>query len=301
MELQVLGTGSANPQKNRNPSAFLLSVENDLILIDCGEGTQFRLLEHKIKTSRIRVICISHLHGDHFFGLVGLLSSFSLNHRTEPITLIGPKDLLDVLELQFKVSGTVLTYDLHFLPTSTELNNKIHTIHNVEIFTHPLIHRVATTGFKFVHKADQYKILKEKLPENFPIPYLKMLKEGKDVLDELTGKWFRVNDFTITAKNQKIFTYLSDTAYYPALVSFAHGSDLLYHEATFTEEYLERAKATFHSTAIQAAQIAKSAQVKSLLLGHFSSRFKDEETHLSEAKGVFEGTTIAQEGTVYTL
>ncbi len=297
----MFGVGSATPQRNRNPSAFLLSVDNEYVLIDCGEGTQFRFLEHKVKTSRIKTICISHLHGDHYFGLVGLLSTFSLHHRTEPLTLIGPEALLEIIHLQLFHSGSTLSFKLEFIATQNVHVSKIFENAALEIYTFPLIHRIPTTGFKLIQKASKRKIIKDILPVNFPIPYIKMLKEGKDVKDELTGEIFLNSTYTKEGNKAKVFSYCSDTAFNKDILPVIFESDLLYHEATFTDVDSKRAENTFHSTARQAALIAKEANVSKLLLGHFSSRYGNELTHLSEALEVFSNTLIAEQYILYTV
>lgn len=296
LELTVFGTGSANPQIDRNPSAYLFSIENEYILFDCGEGTQYRFLEYKVKHTRLRYILISHLHGDHFFGLIGLLSTFNLNQRSEPITVIGPKGLQEIIELQLKYSLTKLHFELMFIETNPTISEQIYETSNFTIQTIPLVHRVPCTGFLLKTKPSKRKIIKEKISENFPVPYILKLKDGINVTDELSGETYTVEEFTTEGTPSKSFAYCSDTAYEPSIIPIIKGADLLFHEATFTTEHAQRAAQTFHSTAQQAAEIALSASVKQLLIGHYSSRYKELETHLNEAKAVFENTLLATEG-----
>jgi ribonuclease Z len=299
--LTVLGAGSASPQLHRHPSAFLLSVDNEYILIDCGEGTQYRLMEQKIKHTRLRTICISHLHGDHYFGLVGLLSSLSLNGRTEPMLLIGPPELKEILDLQFRYSETELNYNLRFLPTTQEGISSIYENSVFKIETFPLVHRVKTTGFKIIKKRGLRHLKPDLLPENFPLSFIRLLKEGRDVTDPLTKKIYTSQDYTTAGEREIVFAYCSDTAYSEALIHVLKGADLLYHEATFTEELAARALKTNHSTAKDAALIASKAEVKKLLIGHFSSRYKDYAGHLAESCAVFAATELAEEGQRYRI
>ncbi|WP_435355252.1 ribonuclease Z [Emticicia sp. SJ17W-69] len=300
-EFLVLGTGSATPVVNRHPSAFLLSIENESFLIDCGEGTQYRLLEHKVKSSRIRHIFISHLHGDHYFGLIGLLSSWNLNQRKESLTIFAPRGLAEILTIQFKHSDTKLNFKITFVETETEKIDSILETNLVTVETIPLHHRIPCCGFLFRSKASKRKILAEKLPDNFPIPYIKMLKDGLDVSDELSGEVYLNHEYTTVGSVSKSFAYCSDTAYNELKIKQLQNIDAIYHEATFTESELKRAEQTNHSTAKQAASIANQINANQLVIGHYSSRYKNLDEHLSEAKSVFENTFLAEEGKVYKI
>jgi ribonuclease Z len=300
-ELTVLGTGSATPTLNRNPSAYLLTVDNEYFLIDCGEGTQFRLLEQKIRHTRLRHIFISHLHGDHYFGLIGFISSLNLNRRTEDLTIIAPRGLAEILTIQLKHSETILHFKINFIETNPDKEELIldHPLLTVE--TIPLHHRIACCGFLFKQKQPKRNIIKENLPENFPIPYILQLKEGNDVFDELTEKTYKVNDYTTEPPPAKSFAYCSDTAYNELKISQLQGVDTVFHEATFTETELARAIKTNHSTAKQAAMIAQKSNAKQLIIGHYSSRYDDLTFHLLEAQEVFANTHLAIEGQVYKI
>lgn len=301
LEFTIFGTGSANPQLNRHPSAYLVRIENEYILIDCGEGTQYRLLEYKLRSSRLRHILISHLHGDHYFGLIGLLSSFNLSRRVEPLTLIGPPGLAEIITIQLKYSHTALHFPIHFIETNPEKSELIYSSPLFSVTTFPLVHRVPCNGYLIATMPTKRKIIKERLPENFPIPYIHLLKDGKDVVDELSGVTYRVEDFTVEGDPIKKVAYCSDTAYHEAIIPIIEGADLLFHEATFVNKDADRAAMTFHSTAEQAAIIAKKAAVKQLIIGHYSSRYKELETHLSEAQVIFPNTSLAFEGDLYHL
>jgi len=297
----VLGTGSATPVVNRHPSAFLLSIENESFLIDCGEGTQYRLLEQKVKSSRIRHIFISDLHGDHYFGLIGLLSSWSMNQRKEDLTIFAPRGLDEILTAQFKHSDTRLHYKINFVETNTENVYSLLNTNLVSVETIPLHHRIPCCGFLFRSKASKRKIVVENLPANFPIPYLKMLKDGLDIYDELSGITYKNEDYTTAGGTSKSFAYCSDTAYNELKINQLKNIDSIYHEATFTDSELKRAEQTNHSTARQAAMIAKQTNAKQLIIGHYSSRYKTLDFHLSEAKEVFENTFSAEEGKTYKI
>jgi ribonuclease Z len=301
LKLTVLGVGSASPQVDKNPSAFLLSIDNEYILIDCGEGTQYRLLENAIKVSRIKTICISHLHGDHYFGLIGLLSSFNLKGRKDSIALIGPEGLLEILNIQFAAANTKLNYELNFILNRNSEGKVLLDRIRFKIESIPLVHRVQSTGFLVTEKEGDRHIKAHKLPENFPIPFYKKLKDGKDVIDPLTEEVFKAKELTKKGTPKKVFAYCSDTAYYPEIVPIVKGANLMYHEATFLKDLEERAEMTQHSTALQAAMIAKASKVKKLLLGHLSSRYKSSDEHILEAKESFENVEMAIEGAVYDI
>jgi ribonuclease Z len=301
LKLTVFGIGSATPQLEKNPSSFLISFENEHVLIDCGEGTQYRLLENKIKKSRINTICISHLHGDHYFGLVGLLSSFSLNKRLDPITLIGPKGLEEVLHMSFKLANTSLSYNLNFIETKNDTARMVLDLPKFTITSFPLIHRVPCTGFLITQKKGLNHIIPDKLPSNFPKPYFDELKKGNDVKDTFNGIVYKASAYTIKGEPAKVFAYCSDTGFNPAMIETIKNADLLYHEATFGKELKDRATLTQHSTAEQAGEIALKSNVKKLLIGHFSSRYKSEVDLLAEAKTIFKNTEVAVQNKVYTV
>jgi ribonuclease Z len=296
LEFKILGTGSATPQLQRNPSAFVVTVDNFLILIDCGEGTQYRLLQHKVKISRLKYILISHLHGDHYFGLIGLISTLNMQKRTEPLDIYGPKGLDEIIAQQLKYSGSILGFKLQFFVTNPISFNEILDTETLQIKTFPLKHRIDCTGFLLIKKNSKRKILAEKLPENFPAPYFKMLREGQDVVDELSGKVYKNSEYTAEGNLEKRLAYCSDTIFDESIVHYIKNVDLLYHESTFLDEQSDRAKVTFHSTATEAATIAQKANVKRLVIGHFSSRYKTTDEFLEQAKEVFENTFLSQEG-----
>lgn len=294
--LTILGAGSATPNLRLHQTAQLLTVGNDYVLIDCGEGTQFRLLEQRIRPTRLRYIFISHLHGDHYFGLAPLLSSLNLAGRTEDLYLFGPRGLDEVLTTMFRVSDSRLGFTLHFQAVDPDRPSFLldHPLMQVESI--PLQHRIDCTGYLFREKPAKPHLLREKLPADVPIAYLKQLKEGEDILDADGQVLYAAADYTEPGAPPRSYAYCSDTRYVEDLVPQLQGVDLLYHEATFLQDNLERAAEVYHSTAQQAATIAVKAQVGRLLIGHFSSRYKQFGPFLDEARVIFPETYLAVEG-----
>lgn len=294
--LTILGAGSATPTLGRHPTAQLLTVGSDYMLIDCGEGTQFRLIEQKIRPGRLRYIFISHLHGDHYFGLPPLLSTLNLGGRTEDLYLFGPRGLDEVLTTIFRVSDSRLGYPLHY--QAVDPNHPISLLDHPQITIEsiPLEHRIDCTGYLFREKPHKPRLLREKLPDNVPVTYLKQLKEGFDIVDEDGQVLYAAADYTAPGAPSRSFAFCSDTRYDEKLVPQLQGVDLLYHEATFMEDNAQRAAEVFHSTAQQAASIASQAKVGRLLIGHFSSRYKQFEPFVTEARAVFPETYLAVEG-----
>ena len=299
-ELKILGANSAKPAYNRNQTSQLLTVQNELFLIDCGEGTQLQLNLYKIKVSRIRHILISHLHGDHFFGLIGLISTMHLHCRKSELNLYGPPGLAEIITMQLKVSCTVLSFPLHFHEINPEKACCIFENEKLTIQTIPMVHRIPCTGFLFREKIKPRRIIKEKIREEFSLIDMVSLKSGKDIKDENGNIIFKNEDYTLPPRKSRSYAYCSDTMYHEGIINHIRGVDLLYHEATFLSDREQRAKETFHATARQAATIAKKAGVGQLLIGHYSSRYKDITPFRTEAREVFDNTILAIEGeTVY--
>ena len=299
-ELKILGANSAKPAYNRNQTSQLLTVQNELFLIDCGEGTQLQLSHYKIKVSRIKHIFISHLHGDHFFGLIGLISTMHLQRRATPLNLYGPPGLAEIITMQLKVSGTVLSYPLHFNEINPEKSCRVFENDKITIQTIPLIHRIPCVGFLFREKIKPRRIIKEKIQKEFSLVDMVSLKNGEDIMDENGSVIYKNTDYTLPPKKSRSYAYCSDTRYHEGIISHIKGVDLLYHEATFLSDREQRAEETFHATARQAALIAKKAEVGQLLIGHYSSRYRDITPFEAEAKQVFDNTILAIEGeTIY--
>ena len=300
-ELKILGSSSAIPAPNRFHTAQVLTVGSHLNLIDCGEGTQTQLMRYKIKHHRILNIFISHLHGDHFFGLFGLLSTMHLQMRTTPLNLFGPPGLAELLTLQFKVSNTNLTFPISFHEVNPSVYKRIFEDKTMTVHTLPMEHRVPCCGYLFKEKPKQRHLVKEKLPDFLTPPQLVRLKFGEDIKDEHGEILVHNKDVTTDPKRSRSYAYCSDTKYKEDILPYIKGVDLLYHEATFMTDLEERAKITCHATAAQAALVAKKAGTGKLIVGHFSSRYKDLEPLLAEAKAVFPETYLALEGETFSV
>lgn len=298
-ELMVLGTGAALPARGRYPSAQLLNVGGTLHMIDCGEGTQERLREAGINFQRIAHIFISHLHGDHYLGLMGLLSSMHLMGRTAAIDVYGPAPLKAIIDIQLQASGTFLRFPWRFHAVPHRTGDVLLDDPKATVTTLALKHRIPCTGYLFREKQGPHR-LRPEMVGRIPHYLRNAVKAGEDlVLPD--GSRMPNAELTWPPLPPRSYAYCSDTAYEPALVPALQGVDLLYHEATFTEAMRARAKETLHSTAAQAARIAVDAGVGHLLLGHFSSRFKDVDLLLKEARDIFPRTSAASEGDVYKI
>ncbi len=260
-----------------------------------------QLMLYKIKHQRICNIYISHLHGDHYFGLPGLLSTMHLQGRQTPLHLFGPPGLQEILSLQFKYSGTNLNFNLVFHELDTSCHKKIFEDKSITVHTLPMEHRVPCAGFVFREKQKPRPLIKEKLPDFLRPPQLVRLKWGADILDEAGNVLVYNRDVTMEPKRSRSYAYCSDSRYKPELLPYLHNIDLLYHEATFTDELRERADYTFHSTARQAAALALAAEVRHLLIGHFSVRYKDLTPLLEEAREHFAKTDLATEGSIFCV
>jgi ribonuclease Z len=300
-ELKILGSASATPFLNRHHTAQVLTVGTSSYLIDCGEGTQRRLMEHKVRHQRLSTIFISHLHGDHFFGLFGLLGTMHLQGRTEPVHLFGPAGLDEVLTAQFRVSHTQLSFPLEFTVVDTEQHALIYEDRYVSVHTLPMRHRIPCCGYLFREKPKRRHLDKSRLPQGLTPAQLGQLAQGADVLDAAGTVLVRHLDVTTDASPSRSYAYCSDTLYTESLAELVHGVDLLYHEATFLDEMRDRATVTHHSTAYQAGLLARQAQVRRLLIGHFSSRYRDLTPLLLEARAVFEFVELAVEGAVFEV
>lgn len=298
-EVTILGSSSATPVYNRNPSAQLLNCNEKYYLIDCGEGTQQQLTKYNLKATRIDHIFISHLHGDHYFGLIGLLSSLHLNGRVKPMQIFGPTPLLEILEIQFKYSDTHLRYPIEFTPIEADESRQIFENPDLVVKTIILNHRIPTTGFIFEQKPRQRKLIKEKTDE-ISIAYYAALKKGIDV-EQPDGTILKSVDYTTSADAPRKYAYCSDTMYDERYFETIKGCNTLYHEATFMHELLDRANETHHTTARQAGEIARNNGINKLLIGHFSSRYKTLQLLLEEAQSIFANTDLAVEGRTFQL
>ncbi|MCS7019414.1 MAG: ribonuclease Z [Cytophagales bacterium] len=295
----ILGCSSATPGWGRGLPAQVVNYNEQLYLIDCGEGTQMQIQKFHLKANRIRYILISHLHGDHYWGLPGLLSSMSLQGRTQPLDLYAPRELAEILTVQFRCTGIVLQFPLHFHALNMEQPTVIIDNEQLSVSTLPLVHGLPTVGFLFREKEKPRNLIKERLPSDLPFEHLKALKRGENV--SWQGKLLTASDYTRPPKPLRSYAYCSDTRYHEPLIDHIKQVSLLYHEATFAEDMAARAYQTFHATAKQAATIALKAEVKQLVLGHFSVRYRELAPLLNEARAIFANTAAATDGATFQI
>lgn len=296
IELNVLGCGSALPTSMHLPSCQVLSAGNKLYMIDCGEGAQLQYRKCGLSFSKLRAIFITHIHGDHCFGLPGLLSTFALLGRKSALEIHAPTDVTEAMQAIVKMLCGELPFPLYFCPFDASAVSVIYEDRTLTVSTLPLRHRVRCAGFLFKEKQGLRHLDKASCDfYGVPVSSYGLLKNGNDYVTP-SGELIPNDRLTRPADPVRSFAYCSDTAYQPRLTELVAGVDLLYHEATFAESEASRAKETFHSTAIQAAQIAKSAEVKRLLIGHYSARYLDQQILLDEAKSVFPETYLSYEG-----
>ena len=297
--LITLGTGAALPARGRYPTAQLVQVSGGCYLVDCGEGTQERLRAIGFNFQRISDIFISHLHGDHFLGLMGLISSMHLMGRQQPLTIHGPKELQEIIGVQLRASATYLRYPLHMRVTTPVNGTLLMEDEHVVVTALELQHRIPCTGFVFRERPGPLLLRPDRV-SSIPKFRRNAVKMGED-LRLGDSEPIPNAELTLPPLPARAYAYCSDTAYAPSLVPYLKGVDLLYHEATFTTAMAARAKETMHSTAEQAAMIARDAGVGRLLLGHFSSRYKHAEVLLEEARPVFLNTELSYEGGVFHI
>ncbi len=297
LSVTILGNNSAVPAHDRHPTAQVLQTLDHTFLIDCGEGTQMQMDAYKIRRNKINHIFISHLHGDHYFGLIGLLTSLGLNHRNHDLHIYSPEPLKEIIDLQLNVSNANLPYYLHFHHlTNDEIIFEDKKI-IVECFN--VNHRIECWGFLFREKKNLRKIDPEKIKKyKIPSSFYESLHEGKDFITE-QNEVIKNEMLTTEVTAPKSYAYCADTAYFEPIVEKIKQVDLLYHESTYLHVLEKKAADRFHSTAKQAAIIAKKAGVKKLLIGHFSSMYENLDVFKIEACEVFENTDLAEEGTCY--
>lgn len=299
MKLTILGCYSATPQANTNPTSQVLEIKNHLFLIDCGEGAQVQLRKSKIKFSRIKHIFISHLHGDHYFGLAGLISTFRLLTRKTELHIYGPKGLKEVITLQMKLADSWTNYKLIFHELTSKTSELIFEDDKVEVYTIPLEHRIYTNGFLFKEKLGERKLdMNAVLNAEIDISYYRKLKQGFDVKNE-KGKKIKNESVTKTPNAPNSYAFCSDTAYNESIIPIINNVKVLYHESTFLDKHEILATPTKHSTAKQAAKIAKKAQVETLILGHFSTRYDNLIDFKTEAETIFKNVELAGDGKTF--
>lgn len=296
----ILGANSAIPTGNRLPSSQILEFNQHRYLMDCGEGTQIQLRKNKVKLQSIKVIFISHLHGDHYFGIFGLLGTMNLLGRTSPLRIFSPPGLKEIIYLQQKAARSAYVFDIEFTELERGPSKAIYDDGVIEVWTIPLNHRIQTNGFLFKEKLGKRKLSQWQIEElEIPISKLNGIKEGADFIDP-DGRVYKNAQITQPPNKAWTYAYCSDTRYDPRIVPIIANADVLYHEATFHDAEQERAKQTMHSTTKEAAEIAKMANVGELIIGHFSARYKTLDTHLEETQSVFENAHLAIEGKCFS-
>lgn len=294
-KLHIIGCGSANPMKKYHPACQILSMRGKLFMVDCGEGSQMRLAGRGLHINRIGHIFISHTHGDHCFGLPGLISTMGLLGRVSQLHIHAPEELRSFIDIILTDFCQEMDYEVIFHPVDTKAHQLVYEDKSIEVYSLPLRHRVPCCGYLFREKPLQPHIRREMI-DAFDIPFSQIanIKAGMDWTTP-DGTVIPNHRLTIPADPPRSYAYLSDTAYKPSLAELIHGIDLLFHEATFDAASALRARQTYHSTTTQAATVALKAEAKRLVIGHFSARIKDEQAYLREAQEVFPNTLLAHE------
>lgn len=301
MKLTILGCYAATPRSFTNPTSQVLEINNHRFLIDCGEGTQVELRRNKVKFSKIEHIFISHLHGDHCYGLVGLVSTFRLLNREKDLHVYGPKGIKEIITLQLKYSNSWTNYNLYFHELDSKEPQLIFEDDKVTVETIPLKHRIYTNGFLFKEKPGPRKLLIDEITKyDIDVSLYQSVKLGKDVV---SNKGIKIPNEQVTAPADppKSYAFCSDTVFDRGIVPQLMNCTVLYHEATFLEENAELAEPTKHSTAIQAATIAKEANVSTLILGHFSTRYSNISLFKEEAQSIFKNVLLADDGKEFSF
>ncbi len=296
MKLKILGSQGALPKRGMYSSSQILNIKNKHILIDCPEGIQFQLKNFRIKFSKIDFILISHAHGDHYFGLIGLISTYSLLRRKNKLTVFCPRVVSEIINTQMKISSMFLSYELEVIELKSNDPEKIYESNDFSVSTIPLKHSIYCNGFLFQEKNNKRKLnvdLAMKL--NINKVYYNKLTKGENVFNE-KGDEIDYREVTSKGLKNKSYAYCSDTTYYPSIIEKITNVDVLYHESTFLEKDKEKAKLTMHSTAMDAAKIARDAQVNKLILGHFSSRYENLDLFVNEVKQIFQNIELAFDG-----
>jgi len=299
LSVTILGNNSAVPAFNRHPTSQVVTHDGVNYLVDCGEGTQIQMIKYKVRRGKISHIFISHLHGDHYFGLVGLINTFGLLSHKQELHIYGPTPLQEIIEMQLKVAETFLPYPLYFhtiTSNATLVDNE-----KIRIKCFETAHRIQCFGFSFEEKISKRKILVDKVRKyDIPLTFYSSLQNG---LDYITPKGEVIKNESVTAAPEKgkRYAFCADTRYDESIIEHIYGFDTIYHETTYLDSLHEKAFERFHSTTKQAAAIAKKAMVNKLLIGHFSSKYSVLYAFEQEAKEVFSGTELAIEGSTYDI
>lgn len=293
----ILGNNSAVPTFDRHPTSQIITVYDDLLMFDCGEGAQIQMIKYKIRRSKISHIFISHLHGDHYFGLIGLINSFALLGRIQPLHVVAPAPLWEIIHLQLKHADTVLPYELHFHPLEKEgliMDEKRFT---VSCF--PTKHRIECWGFKVVQKKNPRKINPDKaIAQGIPSSFYERLQKGEDYTNK-EGLLIPNETVTFANSSPRSYAFCADTKYDESIAEYVKGVNMIYHETTYLDNLRDRAIERYHSTSKQAAELASKAGVKKLIIGHFSSKYENLDEFAEEARSIFPNTELALEGTTY--
>lgn len=300
-EVYILGSGSAIPTLERGCSSQLVNLRENYLLVDCGEGTQLQMRKYKISSSKIDHIFISHLHGDHYLGLIGFISSMNLLGRTQDLFLYAHAELKTIIDQHLKVSDTRLNFRLHFIPLGYDEKTVIMENKYLRVSSFPMKHRIPTCGFLFEEKERELRLDKQSLGTyRIPVAKLADIKKGEDYI---TPEGKTIPNRLITLPPEPVFSYAycSDTTYSKKVIGAIKGVHTLYHEATFLEDLKDRAKKTFHATAQQAAKVASEAGVQQLYIGHFSLRYKSTRMFEEEAREIFENTTVVNDGDIIRI
>ena len=299
--VHILGCGSALPTLKHFPSAQVVEVRGKLFLVDCGEGTQIQLRRSRLRFTKISAIFISHLHGDHCFGLIGMISTFGLLGRTAKLSIYGPQKLGQILEMQIREFCQGLEYEIEFHAVDTTQHKTIYEDRSLVVESVPLEHRVPCCGYIFREKPMMPHIRRDVADfYGVPVSQFNNIKAGAD-WTTAEGETISHQKLTIPADQPRCYAYCSDTRYVSSLYQQLNGVTTLYHESTYAEDYLQMAEKYYHSTARQAAQVARDAGVRKLLLGHYSSRYEDEMVLLNEAKEVFPDSFLTEEMAVFDV
>lgn len=299
LSVTILGNNSAVPAFDRHPTSQVVTLDGNNYLVDCGEGTQIQMIKYKIRRGKISHIFISHLHGDHYFGLVGLINTFGLLQHQQDLHVFGPSPLQEIIELQLKVAKTVLPFNLYFHTINKE--GLLIEDSKIEVSCFRTNHRIECYGFSFREKRKPRKIDLEKVKAaEIPASFYKKLEEG---IDYTTKNDVLIKNELVTteAPKGKSYIFCADTKYDENLLPYIHEADMIYHETTYLDHLKDIATERFHSTSSQAALMAKKGRVKKLLIGHFSSKYHELDEFEQEARVVFENTEIALEGVTYTI
>ena len=299
LAVTILGNNSAVPAFDRHPTSQVVTIDGMQFLVDCGEGTQIQMINYKIRRGKISHIFISHLHGDHYFGLIGLINSFGLLGHLQELHVFGPAPLQEIIEIQLRVAETRLCYPIHFHTISGEavLVDNDH----VQVSCFPTQHRIECYGFLFRQKKKPRRLMLDAVRQNnIPVHFYEQLKMGEDFVTS-DGEVIRNEWLTAAAPKGKSYAYCADTRYNESMIPFITGADLIYHETTYLDNLRDRAFERFHSTTVQAAMIAEKAGAKKLLVGHFSSKYDTLEEFENETRAIFPNTDIAKEGVTYRV